>query len=117
MLDRNLSKLIRKDFQIGNDEIEYTEAKEQFRLNEFDLEQIRHQELEFNVNSSIKAENYRKKGCIVEKLHSSIHSEEYRIRTYTVLIDDLKRIMKLKNISIKNMNKDIKKNMKKKFIT
>lgn len=45
MLDRNLSKLIRKDFQIGNDEIEYTEAKEQFRLNEFDLEQIRHQEL------------------------------------------------------------------------
>ena len=115
MLDRNLSKLIRKDFQIGNDEIKYTEAKEQFRLNEFDLEQIRHQKLEFTVNSSIKAENYRKKGCIVEKLHSSIHSEEYRIRTYTVLIDDLKRIMKLKNISIENMNKDIKKEYEEKI--
>ncbi len=68
MLDRNLSKLIRKDFQIGNDEIEYTEAKEQFRLNEFDLEQIRHQELEFNVNSSIKAENYRKKRMHCRKI-------------------------------------------------
>ena len=68
MLDRNLSKLIRKDFQIGNNEIEYTEAKEQFRLNEFDLKQIRHQELEFNVNSSIKAENYKKKRMHCRKI-------------------------------------------------
>lgn len=115
MLDRNLSKLIRKDFQIGNDEIEYTEAKEQFRLNEFELEQIRHRELEFTVNSSIKADNYKKKGCIVVKLHSYIHSEEYKICTYTVLIDDIERIIKLKNISRENMDKDIKKEYKEKI--
>lgn len=42
MLDRNISKIIRKDFQIGSDEIEYTEAKEQYCLKEFDLEQIRY---------------------------------------------------------------------------
>ena len=48
-------------------------------------------------------------------MHSSIHSEEYRIRTYTVLIDNLKRIMKLKNISIENMNKDIKKEYEEKI--
>lgn len=115
MLDRNLSKLIRKDFQIGNDEIEYTEAKEQFSLNEFELEQIRHRELEFTVNSSIKADNYKKKGCIVVKLHSYIHSEEYKIYTYTVLIDDLKRIIKLKNLSRENMDKDIKKEYEEKI--
>lgn len=115
MLDRNISKIIRKDFQIGSDEIEYTEVKEQYCLKEFDLEQIRYRELEFIVNSSIKAENYKKKGCIVEKLYSPIYSEEYRIRTYTVLINDLKRIIRLKNISIKNMNNDIKKEYEEKI--
>ena len=115
MLDKNISKLIKKDFQIGNDEIEYTEAKEQFRLNEFELEQIRHRELEFTLNSSIKAENYRKKGCIVEKLYSYIHSEEYKIYTYTVLIDDIERIIKLRNLSRKNMDKDIKKEYEEKI--
>ena len=60
MLDRNISKIIRKDFQIGSDEIEYTKAKEQYCLKEFDLEQIRYRELEFIVNSSIKDEYYKK---------------------------------------------------------
>lgn len=110
MLDRNISKIIRKDFQIGSDEIEYTKAKEQYCLKEFDLEQIRYRELEFIVNSSIKDEYYKKKGCIVEKLYSPIYSEEYRIRTYTVLINDLKRIIRLKN-----MNNDIKKEYEEKI--
>ena len=43
-------------------------------------------------------------------MYSPIYSEEYRIRTYTVFINDLKRIIRLKNI-----NNDIKKEYEEKI--